>query len=478
VRRPVQRSKFKGPTYFDFCVFGLTLALIGSSGPTKEVLKFKWSGVAEGVKSLPLRYKTVVQSEEEVEANISRLLQYYADKGRPFTKIRPKNFFRKADTIIYDLVIEEGPEVWIREISFTGEVQTNQALLRRIFSFPSEFIFSEKVVTNRIKRATQDLGSRLEFQGLELLPAQGGNYHLKIHIKEKTSQEISFLAGFRPRGKELSGFLSLAFPNLFYTQRNLSAKWRKDLARVEYLLSYTEPFLLFTRKTILSFTHKTDDTLSAKTAWQVQLAMRTGQEFLTFSFLVGGEKIQEFKQEGISFSYLGQEVRWDTREGRPAQRGFLFSFLSYAGTKKANPLLSRKMKSGVKIKGQTFFSCHRMILALSFLGEGVFSDTVRESEMTFLGGRERLRGFREEEFPARLVFLSRQELRFPIGSNFFFPFFDWGVKRKESTFEGHTSYGLGLELFFKELLLELAYGVGDWGNILSGKIHLLTKIAL
>lgn len=431
-------------------------------------VKYKWSGIPA---NLPIPIKKVVSSESEVEVNINLLLEYYANQGRPFTRITPKNFHQEEDTLFYDLFISEGHPVWLDDISFVGNL-TREDVLKRFLSLPFPLLFSERKIKSRIRRLTREPENPMEFKGIEII-SQDGRYNLKIHLKEPTRQELGLLFTYLPKDKRIAGFFSLTLPNLFYTRRVLKIQWEKERNFLRYFFSYTEPLFLLTQKAKINFTNKTYDTLEAKTNIETAFEFLTPQEFLTVSFLLGYERVLEKKEKNVQFSHLGQELVWESREGILPKSGQYFSLYSYLGNRRDGE--RRGIKSGLRLKGTIIFDLRKVFPNFSFLGEGIFTDTLLEREKTHLGGRERLRGFKEEELLSSFIFLFRQDWKLPLGNGFFYPFFDFGVRKKESGYEWKSSFGFGLEVVFKNSYLEFIYGVPSQQNLLSGRIHLLTK---
>ncbi|MEO0100377.1 MAG: hypothetical protein ABIK99_06315 [candidate division WOR-3 bacterium] len=434
-------------------------------------MKYKWSGRPE---SLPVPIKLVVKKEEEIEGNIHRLLEYYANQGRPFAQISPKNFLQKEDTIFYDLAITEGEEVIINSLSFSGNL-TKEAVLKKMLSLPFPFLFSEKKIKSRMRRLTQDRDSPIEFKGMEIL-TPGYGYTLLVHIQEPIRQELGLFFTYLPKEKEPAGFFSLTLPNLFYTRRKLKLEWEKYPRSLRYHFFYAEPLFLFTRQLKISFTNKTYDTLEVKSSLEAGFNLFTPQDFLTFSFLFGSERVREKKRNDIRFTHLGQELVWETREGILPRSGQYFSFYSYFGERRDST--AKGIKGGLRLKGEMIFDLKRFFPHFSFWAEGIFAETLLEREKTYLGGRERLRGFKEEELPSSLIFLLRQNWKLPLGNSFFYPFFDFGVREKEGGAEWRGSFGFGLELLFRKTYFELIYGVPFRQNLLTGRIHLLMKIGI
>lgn len=431
-------------------------------------VKYKWSGIPA---NLPIPIKEVVSSEGEIEVNINQLLEYYANQGRPFARITPRNFRRQEDTIFYDLFVSEGHPIWLDNISFAGNL-TREGVLKKFLSLPLPFLFSERKIKSRIRRLTRERENPIEFKGLEII-SQDGGYNLKIHLKEPARQELGLLLTYLPRDKRVAGLFSLTLPNLFYTRRMLKIQWERERNFLKYFFSYAEPLFLFAQKAKITFANKTYDTLEAKTNIETAFAFLTPQEFLTLSFVFGYEKIIEKRERDVRFSHLGQELIWESREGILPKSGQYFSLYSYFGNRKEGE--RKGIKSGLRLKGTIIFNLRKVFPNFSFLGEGIFTDTILEQEKTHLGGRERLRGFKEEELLSSFVFLLRQDWKLPLGNGFFYPFFDFGVRKKESGYEGKSSFGFGLEIIFKNSYLEFIYGIPSHQNLLSGRIHLLTK---
>ncbi len=434
-------------------------------------IKYKWSGV--GVpSSLPVKIREVVSSERELEDNIKNLLQFYANEGRPFARVSPKNFVAKEDTIFYDLAVWEGEPVWVESLKLKGAL-TKEKVLKRILKIPLPSLFAESKIMAKIRRLTQDRENQTEFERLELEEIRP-NYQLTLFLKEISRQELGLFFTYLPSEKELNGFLSLTLPNLFYTRRRLHLQWQRQGRALSYLLSYTEPFFLFAQKTNLTFSHKSSDTSQAKTSLRGSMELLTLREFLTFSFLTGYERIVEREGGDLLVSQIGQRLTWETREGILPRKGIYLSFSSSFGRRVGKSL--RSNKSEWRFEGSFFFDRQWVVPVLSFLAERIFSDTLSEWEKTTLGGVEKLRGFKEEELTSSTVFLFRQDLRFPFGSGFFFPFFDYGAREKEGGYDWHFSFGIGLEALANKSYFQFLYGVPYPRGLLSGRIHFLTRL--
>jgi outer membrane protein assembly factor BamA len=431
-------------------------------------IKYKWRGLPS---NLPVRISPVVTSEADLEANRNRLLEYYANEGKPFTRISFANLFPQADTIFYDILISEGELVWIETLAFSGNL-TKEPVLKKILSFSPTFLFSEKRIKERLKRLTRERDNPVEFIGMEIIPHRKG-YLLYLKLKERVRQELGILLTYLPKEKEVAGYLSLTLPNLFYLRRKLQLQWEKEANFSSYLFTYTEPFFLFTRRATVSFAHKSYDTLHTRTEIKTAFEFLTLREFLTLTFHFGWERTRERGEKEVRFSHLGQELAWETREGIFPRKGQYLSIYSYFGDRRSNTL--RGIKGGLKVEGDIRFDLRNLVPNLSFLAEGIFADTLLEKEKTYLGGRKRVRGFREEELPSSFVLLFREDLKFPLGNGFFFPFFDWGGRRRERDYEWVSSFGFGLELLVRNSYFELVYAVPNFSSFLSGRIHLLTK---
>jgi outer membrane protein insertion porin family len=169
----------------------------------------------------------------------------YAEKGYLDTEIIPVESVR-GDSIDVHFQVFEGDPFRIRRIIITGNTKTREKVLRRELALYPGDIYQQSLVQESQRRLFH-LNYFKDVQ-VEPVPTIGENenfYDLTFRVEEKPTGTASMGAGYSDRDK-LVGTVGLQIPNFRGKGQNLDFSWEFGSRREQFLVGFTEPWLLDT----------------------------------------------------------------------------------------------------------------------------------------------------------------------------------------------------------------------------------------
>jgi outer membrane protein assembly factor BamA len=416
-----------------------------------------------------------------MKRNIKSLLGFYADNGFPFCSIRPDSMALTGRSVFYVLLIDEGSEVRLSDVRFSGQTETRPELLKRLLGLRLDAPYSESRTRQRIARLAAD--PLLAVQGYELRQAGAGShtegrFWLEVKLDERKSSRIAGAIAYSPEDNELAGTANAGFDNLFGTRRAADLNWQKSPGRQDLSFSYTEPWLLGTR---ISLTPSVQNRLrdSSYSSTELLVTGTAGIAEGLFLRLGSGYSLAASALRDLPSSrtyWVNSGLEFDTRDQRsnPA-RGILANLAIRAGSRLPDTLARQTLaKTDIDV---VWFLPLRWRLSLALLGHGrdVFSpDTVYAYDRFELGGASSLRGYREGQFSTGRCAWVNGELRYLAGRTArIYPFFDLAVVQnpESGSDEWHSGYGAGIRIGTAIGLVGVDYGVRTGASPLRGKVH-------
>lgn len=406
-------------------------------------------------------------SDKTLKSQIKNLLNFYSDRGYPFSTIEAQNFLLddKNHTISYQLKITEGSKVIISQIQFSGN-QTKKYRLKQISGLKSNTYYSDLTINKGLQRIKKHNISTKSYNVISL----DTTYILQINVDERKFQEITGAITFLPNEKELNGFFYFNLNNLFYTLRKINLSWQHYARFTNFTLNYTDPWLM---GFIINshFTHNVYDTFYTKTNFDLNVAIPV-LDYLSINFLTGYENINSglTNLENYAALWLGQgfKVESDNRSNIVYYLDFNTRFRTRK--LKQDQLLVKtdlQNKLLIPLKNYTSLSLDWHFKNLYYKTELPLSDSL------YIGGIRTLRGYRESEFATNRYLLTRNELIFLTNqSTNFFTFSDIALIREPDQYQLKLGYGIGLRAISKIGTIALDYGIPQKDNLLNGKIHL------
>ncbi len=166
-----------------------------------------------------------------------------AEQGFAFARVRPRadrDAGGKAIAITY--VIDEGPRVYIERINITGNLRTQDYVVRREFRIAEGDAYNPLMV-DRAKKRLQNLGF---FKSSDVKRRPGSapdRVVLDVELVEQSTGELSFGAGYST-SEGVIGDISISERNLLGRGQFLRLKLAGSLERLQIDLSFTEPRFL------------------------------------------------------------------------------------------------------------------------------------------------------------------------------------------------------------------------------------------
>ncbi|MEQ8967195.1 MAG: outer membrane protein assembly factor BamA [Azospirillaceae bacterium] len=182
-------------------------------------------------------------SSEDVEETVDNLTEAVGNLQYAFVEVRPRVTRNRTDRLInVTYEIDEGPRVFVERIDITGNLRTEDRVIRREF----ELVEGDPFSTARLRqseRNVRDLGffSRVD---VETLPGSTPDQTvIRADVEEQSTGELSFGAGFSTSEGPL-GDISLRERNLLGRGQDLSLSTTISGRTQEIDLSFTEPYFL------------------------------------------------------------------------------------------------------------------------------------------------------------------------------------------------------------------------------------------
>ncbi len=185
-----------------------------------------------------------IYNATEVEDSINRMTDVLGDHGFAFVDISPETKRRPGDEKIIDLTynIAEGPKVYVERINIFGNLRTMDDVIRREFKLAEGDAYS----SSKLKRTEQRLNNLGYFDKVAIDRKPGSSPDktvLDVEVKEKSTGEISFGAGYSTSDGPIADF-GIREKNLLGRGQELRLKAQVGGKRQQYDLGFTEPYFL------------------------------------------------------------------------------------------------------------------------------------------------------------------------------------------------------------------------------------------
>jgi len=398
-----------------------------------------------GLDPATLRGDLLIESGEvfnglKLDKTIEKLTLSASKQGFPFARVR-----RQVErdpislTIDVNLVIEQGPRIYIERINIYGNVRTLEYVVRQ------ELLVSEGDAYNKqlVEQSRKLLQSKPYFKTVQISKQAGSapdRVILNVNIVEQASGEFGIAGGF----SSMEGVVG----ELSYTERNfmgrgqfLRLKFSGSFERAQVDLSFTEPRFLG-RKMSAGFDlfHKERDLTdeagyrNRKTGGAIRFGFLVAEDLvLTTKYSYTQDEIFDVdedaslaiqEQEGTSeISAISYSLVYDTRNLKRNPTSGIYVALSQdlAGVGGTVNFL----RTTAEVRGY-YPVAEGITLASRLIGghiEGFAGDDVRLSDAFYKGG-ELIRGFdtagigprdqNDDALGGKTFYAANVELRFPI----------------------------------------------------------------
>ena len=270
---------------------------------------------------------------DEVDKSVTAITNAMGDQGYAFVQVTPSvNRDPKTHTISVNFDVKEGPEVYVQRIDITGNVRTEDQVIRREFRLAEGDAFN----TTKLQRSEQRIKNLNFFSKVDVTTTPGSTPDktiIHVAVQEKSTGEFQVGVGYSTTDGPLA--------NIGIEEHNLLGEG-KDIrldTTVAYLtqqvdLSYTQPYFL--GRNLAAgfdiFALQQDNTqYSGYQQASYGGSLRAGYQFtdalrqtLTYTLrddqikdIVPGSSIYIQQQEGSRLaSIFGQQLLYDKRDSR------------------------------------------------------------------------------------------------------------------------------------------------------------------
>jgi len=270
---------------------------------------------------------------DQVDKSISAITDALGDRGYAFVQVTP-NVKRNADTKTIDVgfTVKEGPEVYVERIDITGNVRTQDKVIRREFRLVEGDAFN----STKLHRSEQRINNLGFFKKVDITNTTGSapdKTVIHVNVQEQSTGEFQVGVGYSTSDGPLA--------NIGIHERNLLGRGQ-DLridTTIAYLtqqvdLSYTEPYFL-DRNLAAGFDifalQRDNTTYSGYQQQSYGGSLRAGYQFTealrqTLTYTIRDDTIKDIVAGSSQFildqagsrlaSIVGQSLLYDKRDSR------------------------------------------------------------------------------------------------------------------------------------------------------------------
>lgn len=420
----------------------------------------------------------------------------YYERGYILARVTPLTDIDEEKGIV-SIVVEIGEEelVYIEGIKIEGNVSTKEKVIRRELIVKPGEIFN----TQKIWRSRQKIYNLGFFEEVDIATEPGsekGKMFLVVKVKEKRTAMMSFGAGYNSIDGFL-GYLEVAWNNFRGLGEYLSGKVEVGPKKLNFEISFTEPWLLDTPTSLgASLYHTTRD----RTEYFYK-EKRIGGNLTVGRLISDFDKIYlGYRYESVEVFDVGETASSDVKSGINVTSSMS---ISYGRDTRDNRFdassgiyfnLSTEVAGGIFGGNYNFYrsifdfsTYYRLffkwlVLALHLRAGMVdyyFPSTeVPIYERFYAGGADTIRGYLERSLPAgatggKAILYGNAEVRFPIpGTENMLKgiiFYDIGNAWRElevnlDQLKKGTGFGIRINLPVGALRFDIGYSIdrGGW----------------
>jgi len=342
-----------------------------------------------------------------VDETVQAISDRVGSLGYAFVDVRPR-IDRDSENKILNLTydIQEGPKVYVERIDISGNVRTQDKVIRREFRLAEGDAFS----TAKLRRTEQRLKNLGFFESVDIqaVPSDSPDKTvIKVKVAEKSTGELSFGAGFSTADGPL-GNVGVRERNLLGKGYDLRAQVNISGRRSTIDISFTDPYFLDKELSagVDVFHRRFDRKESSFEENNTGTSLRLGYDLAeytrhtisyTFSYdetkNVDNDASDVIKdEEGTEFrSIIGHDILYDRRDSKTDPRdGYYLSLgTDFAGVGGTVTYLRNTLGGGyfIPVTKEVTIGATGEVGYIRGLG-----DDVRVTDAFFLGGQN-LRGF-------------------------------------------------------------------------------------
>lgn len=270
---------------------------------------------------------------DQVDKSITAVSDVLGDRGFAFVQVTP-NVKRNTDTKTIDVTfnVKEGPEVYVERIDVTGNVRTQDRVIRREFRLVEGDAFN----STKLHRSEQRINNLGFFKKVDITNSPGSapdKTVVRVDVQEKSTGEFQVGVGYSTTDGPLAN-VGIHERNLLGRGQDLRIDTTIAFRTQQVDLSYTEPYFL-DRNVAAGFDifalQRDNTTSSGYKQVSVGTSLRAGYQFTealrqtvsytlrqdTIKDIVAGSSIFIQQQAGTRLaSIVGEQTLYDKRDSR------------------------------------------------------------------------------------------------------------------------------------------------------------------
>ncbi len=378
-------------------------------------------------------------SSLEIDNAIKKITDRTSQMGYAFVNVSPriKKFGNNKVELAFE--IQEGTKIFIDRINISGNVKTNDSVVRREL----QFVEGDAYNLSKIKESERRIKGTGLFDNIEIkLDEMVGTNKTKVNVDvaERSTGQFTVGAGFSSLDGAL-GSIGIKESNLFGEAKELSLNLGLSTRKSEIDLSYTDPYFLnrdLAAGIDIFNVRRNQKTYSGYKHNIIGFKLRTGYEIIDnlrhfSSYTLKRDKIHDIDndtsiyiqaQEGKRVtSVIGQAIQFDKLNDRinPTD-GFRFRLdVDYFGMGGDSEHILTELKFA------NFYRIADGFVLANFL-EGGYIASIKEVKINdrFNLNGDQLRGFKNlgigprdsstsDALGGEIYYVNRNELTFPLG---------------------------------------------------------------
>lgn len=430
---------------------------------------------------------------DKVYSFLYTYLDYYTNNGFPFAKIQITDFIINNNFIDISVKIDKGNFYVFDSLEIKGNAKITEHYIRKTTGLKPK----EKFSNYKLQKFEKELNSIIfiEQDRLMQLAFSDSTVDIILYIKKRNNSSFNGFIGFIPNknntGKlAITGDINLMLVNSFGLGDFFGVKWQKyeNLSQI-LQLNGSIPFIFKTDfGPGISLNIEKRDTSYITTDFTAKIIygsnIGNGIDFLIQSIrsrILGAENLTN-NLKNFNLNLYGINYRYSKTDNfLMPQKGHVINISTLAGQKTYTAETEKSLFSKSNIEISLYIPIYRFInLKLRNKTTVIYSKTLSNNELDFIGGLNSIRGFNDRSIPAAQYSFINAELRYLFdNSSAIFIFTDYGIAQKRFTIENSTNYlfgtGIGIELQTNAGLFSIIFANGRQNNqafnFSNSKIH-------
>jgi len=483
----MQRKSYLSAGYDSISVFDKDLTAYATLGQPLQ-------NVNVDVSEVPFRIWRKGESPLFYTQLCGQVVDYYTARGYIFAKSWLDSVNMDENSFSAKLKVDKGQIVKLDSLIVNGNAKINRNYLERTLELRKNTLLTTDKI-DRIDSRISNIPFLEQEQPFQLAFSETKSDVL-LFLKNKKASSFSGVLGIMPKsyttGKlMITGDIDLNLVNVFHQGENLKFKWKKYETQNQSLdVGFAFPYIFRSPIGVgADFNLEKKDSSYIKTDFYGKLMVgnSTSKGFYiyyrnTYSFPIGDNSDTTLNYTKYKTNLFGFGVDYCNVDNvRNPRRGILFKATADAGQKKADEEPKPLLQSSVYYDFSGYIGFLRSFaVKLRNSSRFIYSKSIFDNELMWVGGLNTVRGFDELSLPATYYTLGNIELRYLFERNSaVYVLTDAMYFGKMFTAESTRNYalgiGVGIDLSTPAGIFSLVYAIGKQNSnpfsFNNSKIH-------